>query len=88
VGGALLIGANASPRLPANAYGQAHYTDVYLWSHPFYLAACIALIAGATAAATFRRTGLAVLLLCAAAVLPWLPAMAFLHHIWQLAPAR
>jgi hypothetical protein len=86
VAGALFIGANASPRLPANAYGQAHYNDIYLWSYPLYLAACVALIAGATAFATFRRNGLAALLLCAAAVLPWLPAMAFLHHIAQLAP--
>jgi hypothetical protein len=87
VASALLIGANANPRLPANAYWQAHYTDIYLWSHPLYLAACCALIAGATALATFRRNGLAALLLGTAAVLPWIPAMAFLSHIWQLAPA-
>jgi hypothetical protein len=84
VAGALVAGSSTSP---ANLWADAHYTDAYLTSHPLLLAACCALIAAATALAATRRRVPAALLLCAAAVTPWAPAMAFLHHIWQLAPA-
>jgi hypothetical protein len=43
-------------------------------------------VAAAMALAFTRRRGLAALLLCAAAVMPWIPAIDFLHHVWQLAP--
>lgn len=87
VGGALITPYGASPQEPVYAYGNAHYTDVYLTSHPLLLAACCALIVAATALATYRRKAAAAVLLCAAAAMPWIPAMAFLHHLWQLAPA-
>jgi hypothetical protein len=57
----------------------------YITSHPLLLAACAILIA-ATALAFTRRRALAVLLLYAAAAMPWIPAIDFLHHVWQLAP--
>jgi hypothetical protein len=84
VAGALFAGDSASP---ASVWAGTHYADAYLTSHPMLLAACCALIAAAAALAATSRRGLAALLLCAAAVTPWVPAMAFLHHLWQLAPA-
>jgi hypothetical protein len=41
----------------------------------------------ATALAATPRKVPAALLLCAAAITPWVPAVVFLHHVWQLAPA-
>lgn len=84
VAGALFAGDSASP---ASAWAGAHYTDAYLTSHPLLLAACCALIATAAALAATSRRVPAALLLCVAAVTPWVPATAFLHHVWQLAPA-
>jgi hypothetical protein len=81
-----LFTGSTDPHVRANAYADAHFTDVYLTSHPLLLAACGILIAAATALAFTRRRGLAVLLLCAAAAMPWIPAVDFLHHVWQLAP--
>jgi hypothetical protein len=80
-------GSGASLQDPVGAWAGAHYPDAYLTSHPLLLAACCALIAAATALAAARRRVPVTLLLCAAAVMPWAPAMAFLHHVWQLAPA-
>jgi hypothetical protein len=84
VAGALFAGSSTSP---ASLWADAHYTDAYLTSDPLLLAACCALIVAATALAATRRKVPAALLLCAAAITPWAPAMAFLHHVWQLAPA-
>jgi hypothetical protein len=84
VAGALFAGSSTSP---ASIWAGAHYSDAYLTSHPPLLAACCALIVAAAALAATRRKVPAALLLCAAAMTPWAPAMAFLHHVWQLAPA-
>jgi hypothetical protein len=84
VAGALFAGSSTSP---ASVWAGAHYSDAYLTSHPLLLAACCGLIVAATALAATRRKVLAALLLCAAAITPWGPAMAFLHKVWQLAPA-
>jgi hypothetical protein len=84
VAGALFAGGSTSP---ASLWADAHYTDAYLTSHPLLLAACCVLIVAAAALAATRREVPAALLLCAAAITPWAPAMAFLHHVWQLAPA-
>jgi hypothetical protein len=82
-----LYTGNTDPNLPANAYANAHFHDAYLTSNPLPLAACCALIAAAAALAATRRRVPAALLLCAAAAMPWIPAIDFLHHVWQLAPA-
>ena len=82
--GALFAGDSASP---ASVWAGAHYSDAYLTSHPLLLAACCALIAAAAALAVTSREVPAAVLLCAAAGTPWAPSMAFLHHVWQLAPA-
>jgi hypothetical protein len=82
-----LFTVSYDPHEPVMVWADAHATDVYVTSHPPLLAACCALIAAATALAAFRRRVPAALLLCAAAAIPWYPAMAFLHHVWQLAPA-
>lgn len=92
--GTIFVGYEPSPHQPANAWATAHASDVYLTSHPLLLAAWCALIVAAAGAVTFRhrlpaafRAKLAVaLLLCAAAVMPWIPAMAFLHHMALLVP--
>jgi hypothetical protein len=84
VAGALFAGSSTSP---ASLWADAHYTDAYLTSHPLLLAACCALVVAATALAATPRKVPAALLLCAAAITPWVPAVVFLHHVWQLAPA-
>ena len=83
---AALVVEYASPHQPANAYANAHFSDARLTSNPLLLAACCTLIAAAAGGAHHRK-GLAVLLLCMAALIPWIPAMTFLHHVWVLAPA-
>jgi hypothetical protein len=85
---ALVLGFDSNPHTPANAYLGAHYTDAYPASHPLLLEVWCALIVAATGLATFRRRVPAGLLLGAAAVLPWIPAMSLLYHVWQLAPAQ
>jgi hypothetical protein len=93
--GSIFVGYEPSPHQPANAWANAHATDVYLTSHPLLLAAWCALIVAAAGAVTFRHRLPAALqgkivvtlLLCAAAVMPWIPAMAFLHHMALLTPA-
>jgi hypothetical protein len=82
-----LFTGNTDPHVRANAYADAHFPDAYLAHNPLVLTACCILIAAATALAFTRRRALAVLLLCAAAAMPWIPAIDFLHHVWQLAPA-
>ena len=81
-----LFTGNTDPHLRANAYANAHFSDVYLTSHPLLTAACGILVTAAMALAFTRRRVLAALLLCAAAAVPWIPAIDFLHHVWQLAP--
>jgi hypothetical protein len=81
-----LFTGNTDPHVRANAYADAHFSDVYLTSHPLLTVACGLLVAAAMALAFTRRRGLAALLLCAAAAMPWIPAIDFLHHVWQLAP--
>ena len=81
-----LFTGNTDPHERANAYTNAHFSDVYLTSHPLLTAACGVLVTAAMALAFTRRRALAVLLVCAAAVVPWIPAVDFLHHVWLLAP--
>jgi hypothetical protein len=85
--GVFATGYEPSPTQPANAYATAHYQDTYLTSSPLLLAAWCTLIVAATGLAAARRGGAAAILVCAATVLPWLPAMTFLHHVWELASA-
>jgi hypothetical protein len=80
--------ADLHPGHPANVYAWHHYGDVYLIGHPVLMAACAVAVAAATALAVTRRWTAAVLLLCAAALLPLVPAGVFLGHIWQLTPGR
>jgi hypothetical protein len=81
-----LFTGNTDPHVRANAYTNAHFPDAYLAHNPLVLAACCILVIAATALAYTRRRLPAVLLLCAAAAMPWIPAIDFLHHVWQLAP--
>jgi hypothetical protein len=83
-GGFILFGSDVGPHTPADVYASTHHADAYLTSHPLILAASFALIVAATGLATIRRRVAATLLLCAAAVMPWFPAIAFLHHLLQL----
>ena len=81
-----LFTGNTDPHERANAYTSAHFSDVYLSSHPLLTVACGILVTAAMALAFTRRRVLAVLMVCAAAAVPWIPAVDFLHHVWQLAP--
>jgi hypothetical protein len=69
-----------------SAYANARFSDVHLASHPMLTAACGILVTAAMALTFTRRPALAALLVCAAAAVPWIPAIDFLHHVWQLAP--
>jgi hypothetical protein len=80
-----LLTRNTGPSVHASAYADAHFTAACLTSHPLLQAACGILVTAAMALAFTRRRLPAVLLLCAAAVVPWIPAVDFLHHVWQLA---
>src|SRR6185437_8387203 len=57
-----LFTGNTDPRVPANAYANAHFPDTYLAHNPLVLAACCTLVAAATALAYTRRRLLAALL--------------------------
>ncbi|HEX4831207.1 MAG TPA: hypothetical protein VH478_08970 [Trebonia sp.] len=85
--GMFVVGYDPSPTQPANAYASAHYQDAYLTSHPLLLAAWCALVVAGTGLTAARRGLAAALLVGAAAILPWIPAMAFLHHVWDLVPS-
>ena len=56
----------------------------FLTGYPLALAACCALVLAATVLATFRQWIPAVLLLLAAAAVPWVPGLAFIVHLWSV----
>ncbi|HTR94337.1 MAG TPA: hypothetical protein VMI73_21590 [Trebonia sp.] len=81
---AILIGTAATA---ASGWAAGRTAAMAGTSHPLLTVACGILVTAAMALAFTRRRVLAVLLLCAAAAMPWIPAIDFLHHVWQLAPA-
>ena len=85
--GTLALGDSATPGQPAYDYVNTHFPTGalgFLTGYPLVLAACCALVLAATALATFRRWIPAVLLLLAAAAVPWAPGLAFIGHLWSL----
>jgi hypothetical protein len=76
---AILIGTAATA-------ADVHLSNVNQTSQPLLTGACGILVTAAMALAFTRRRVMAVLLVCAAAAVPWIPSVDFLPHVWQLAP--
>ena len=85
--GTIILGDSAGPGQPAYDYADAHFPKGvfgFVTGYPLVVAACCGLVLVATGLATFRRWIPAVLLLFAAADMPWIPAITFL---WRLLSA-
>jgi hypothetical protein len=88
-GGATIILGDPGPHPgPDYDYAETHFpTSVFgfVTGYPLVLVACCGLVLAATALATFRHWIPAILLLFAAADMPWIPAITFLWHVLSLA---
>ena len=83
------LGDSASPGQPAYDYVQHHCPNSligFLTGYPAVLAACCVLVLAATGLGTLRRWTAAIVLLLAAAALPWIPGLFFVFHLVSLPP--
>jgi hypothetical protein len=88
MGGTIILGDSARPGQPAYDYADAHFPKHlfgFVTGYPLVLVACCGLILAATGLATYRNWIPAMLLLFAAAAMPWIPAITFLFRLLSLA---
>jgi hypothetical protein len=86
--GTIILGDSAGPGQPAYDYANAHFPNSifgFVTGYPLVVAACCCLVLAATGLATFRRWIPAVLVLFAAADMPWIPAITFLWRLLSVA---
>jgi hypothetical protein len=87
-GGTIILGDGAKPGQPAYDYAETHFPNNvfgFVTGYPLVLVACCVLVLAASALATYRYWIPAVLLLFAAAAMPWIPAITFLRRLLSLA---